>query len=60
VWEDGISAILDSAFAAGGVVDGVDFDFDFDVAVAVAVVDKNSSDTIELGPVDAAEYYFGT
>lgn len=52
--EDDISVILDSAFAAEGVVDGVDFDFD------VAVVDKNSSDTIELGPVDAAECYFGT
>ena len=38
MWEDDISVILDSAFAAEGVVDGVDFDFDFDVAV----VDKNS------------------
>ena len=53
VWEDDISVILDSAFAAEGVVDVV---VDFDVAV----VDKNSSDTIELGPVDAAECYFGT
>jgi hypothetical protein len=58
VWEDDISAILDFAFAAGGVVDGVDFDFDSDFDVAV--VDKNSSDTIELGPVDAAECCFGT
>jgi hypothetical protein len=58
VWEDDISVILDSASAAEGVVDVVDFDFDFDFDVAV--VDKNSSDTIELGPVDAAECYFGT
>ena len=57
MWADDISVILDSVFAAEGVVGGVDFDFDFDVAVAV--VDKNSSDTIELVPVDAAECYFG-
>ena len=54
MWEDDISVIQDSAFAAGLFVGGADFDLD----VAAVVVDRNSSDMIELVLADAAACYF--